>query len=215
MKILVTGFDPFGNDVINPAIEAVKKLPDTIDGVEIIKLEIPTVFYKSADVVKEKIQQEQPDYVLNIGQAGGRYELTPERVAINIDDARIADNEGQQPIDKPIKKDGEPAYFSQLPIKAMVDYMRKENIPASVSNSAGTFVCNHIMYQTLYLTMTKFPEIKAGFMHIPFLPEQVVERPNTPSMALEDIVKGITAALKAIIDFDGKEDLETIGGKTH
>lgn len=215
MKILVTGFDPFGDDVINPAIEAVKRLPDTIDGVDIIKLEIPTVFYKSADVVKEKIEEVHPNYVLNIGQAGGRYELTPERVAINVDDARIADNEGQQPIDKPIKEDGDPAYFSQLPIKAMVDYMKKENIPASVSNSAGTFVCNHIMYQTLYLAMTQFPDIKAGFMHIPFLPEQVVERPNTPAMALDDIVKGITAALKAIIAFDGKEDLETIGGKTH
>lgn len=215
MKILVTGFDPFGDDVINPAIEAVKRLPDTIDGAEIIKLEIPTVFYKSADVVKKAIEKEQPDYVLNIGQAGGRYELTPERVAINLDDARIADNEGQQPIDKEIKEDGDAAYFSQLPIKAMVDYMKKENIPASVSNTAGTFVCNHIMYQTLYLAMTEFPNIKAGFMHIPFLPEQVVERPNTPAMALEDIVKGITASLKAIIDFDGKADLETIGGKTH
>lgn len=215
MKVLVTGFDPFGEDVINPAIEAVKRLPDTIENVEIIKLEIPTVFYKSAEVVKETIEKEKPDYVLNIGQAGGRYELTPERVAINLDDARIADNEGQQPIDKPIKEDGEAAYFSQLPIKAMVDYMKKENIPASVSNSAGTFVCNHIMYQTLYLAMTEFPNIKAGFMHIPFLPEQVIERPNTPAMALEDIVKGITAALKAIIDFDGKEDLEVIGGKTH
>jgi pyroglutamyl-peptidase I len=147
MKILVTGFDPFGDDVINPAIEAVKRLPDTIDGAEIIKLEIPTVFYKSADVVKKAIEKEQPDYVLNIGQAGGRYELTPERVAINLDDARIADNEGQQPIDKEIKEDGDAAYFSQLPIKAMVDYMKKENIPASVSNTAGTFVCNHIMYK--------------------------------------------------------------------
>lgn len=97
----------------------------------------------------------------------------------------------------------------------MVDYMKNENIPASVSNTAGTFVCNHIMYQTLYLTMTEYPEVKAGFMHIPFLPEQVVERPNTPAMALDDIVKGITASLKAIVDFDGKEDLDAVGGKTH
>lgn len=215
MKILVTGFDPFGEDTINPAIEAVKLLPDEIDDVEIIKLEIPTVFYKSSDVVAEAIEKEQPDYVLNIGQAGGRAELTPERVAINMDDARIEDNDGQQPIDKAIREDGEPAYFSKLPIKAMVDYMKKANVPASVSNTAGTFVCNHIMYQTLYLTMTEYPEVKAGFMHIPFLPEQVLNRPNTPSMALDDIVRGITAALKAIIAFDGKEDLETIGGKTH
>lgn len=215
MKILVTGFDPFGDDTINPAIEAVKLLPDEIDGVEIIKLEIPTVFYKSADVVREAIEKEQPDYVLNVGQAGGRFELTPERVAINMDDARIADNEGQQPIDEFIREDGEPAYFSQLPIKAMVDYMKKENVPASVSNSAGTFVCNHIMYQSLYLAMTEFPNVKAGFMHIPFLPEQVLTRPNTPSMALEDIVRGTTAGLRAIIDYDGKEDIKVIGGKTH
>lgn len=126
MKILVTGFDPFGDDTINPAIEAVKLLPDEIDSVEIVKLEIPTVFYKSADVVREAIEKEQPDYVLNIGQAGGRAELTPERVAINMDDARIEDNEGQQPIDKAIREDGEPAYFSKLPVKAMVDYMKKK-----------------------------------------------------------------------------------------
>ncbi len=215
MKILVTGFDPFGEDSINPAIEAVKLLPDEIGDVEIVKLEIPTVFYKSADVVREAIEKEQPDYVLNIGQAGGRAELTPERVAINMDDARIEDNEGQQPIDQAIQADGEPAYFSKLPVKAMVNYMKKENIPAAVSNTAGTFVCNHIMYQTLYLTMTDYPEVKAGFMHIPFLPEQVLDRPNTPSMALDDIVHGITAGLQAIIDFDGKEDLKTIGGTTH
>lgn len=215
MKILVTGFDPFGDDIINPAIEAVKRLPDTIDGVKIVKLEIPTVFNKSAEVVREAIEKEQPNYVLNIGQAGGRYEMTPERVAINLDDARIPDNDGQQPVDVQIQEDGAPAYFSQLPVKAMVDYMKEENIPASVSNTAGTFVCNHIMYQTIYLTMTEYPEVKAGFMHIPFLPEQVVTRPNTPSMALDDIVKGITASLKAIIDFDGKEDLKVVGGKTH
>lgn len=215
MKILVTGFDPFGDDLINPAIEAVKRLPDTIDEVEIIKLEIPTVFGKSAKVVAAAIEKEQPAYVLNIGQAGGRFDMTPERIAINLDDARIPDNEGNQPIDVPVVAEGATAYFSQLPIKAMVDYMKKENIPASVSNSAGTFVCNHIMYHSLYLAHTKYPEVKAGFMHIPFLPEQVLNRPNTPSMSLENIVQGITASLKAIIDFHGQEDLNVVGGKTH
>lgn len=215
MKILVTGFDPFGEDTINPAIEAVKKLPNVIDSAKIIKLEIPTVFCKSKDVVKEAILKENPDYILNIGQAGGRTDLTPERVAINIDDARIEDNEGQQPIDSPIQNNGEAAYFSQLPIKAMVDYMKKEDLPASVSNSAGTFVCNHIMYQMLYLTKKEFPEIKAGFMHIPFMTEQVVDRPDTPSLPLEGIVKGIEASIKAIIAYHGKEDLKTVGGKIH
>ncbi len=215
MKILVTGFDPFGGEKTNPALEAVKRLPAVIKGAEILKLEIPTVFGKCAKIVAASIEQEHPDYVVHIGQAGGRYGITPERVAINIDDARIPDNEGNQPIDTVIQPDGENAYFSQLPIKAMVTYIHKVGLPASVSNTAGTFVCNHIMYQTLHLTNTKYPDIKAGFIHVPFLPEQVINRPNTPSMSLEDIVKGLTAAMEAIVDFHGKGDLSESGGTIH
>ncbi|MBO0428138.1 pyroglutamyl-peptidase I [Vagococcus fluvialis] len=215
MKILVTGFDPFGQDTMNPAIEAVKRLPDTISGAEIIKLEIPTVFNKSAEVTREAMTKHDVDYVLNIGQAGGRFDLTPERVAINLDDARIPDNEGNQPIDVEIKADGESAYFSQHPVKAMVTAIKNAGLPASVSNTAGTFVCNHIMYQSLYLTHKEFPKAKAGFMHVPFLPEQVLERPGMPAMSLEDITRGIVAAIEAIVEFDGKEDLKAIGGQTH
>ncbi|MDR2276617.1 pyroglutamyl-peptidase I [Vagococcus fluvialis] len=215
MKILVTGFDPFGQDTMNPAIEAVKRLPDTISGAEIIKLEIPTVFNKSAEVTREAMAKHDVDYVLNIGQAGGRFDLTPERVAINLDDARIPDNEGNQPIDVEIKADGESAYFSQHPVKAMVTAIKNAGLPASVSNTAGTFVCNHIMYQSLYLTHKEFPKAKAGFMHVPFLPEQVLERPGMPAMSLEDITRGIVAAIEAIVEFDGKEDLKAIGGQTH
>ncbi len=215
MKILVTGFDPFGQDTMNPAIEAVKRLPDTISGAEIIKLEIPTVFNKSAEVTREAMAKHDVDYVLNIGQAGGRFDLTPERVAINLDDARIPDNEGNQPIDVEIKSDGESAYFSQHPVKAMVTAIKNAGLPASVSNTAGTFVCNHIMYQSLYLTHKEFPKAKAGFMHVPFLPEQVLERPGMPAMSLEDITRGIVAAIEAIVEFDGKEDLKAIGGQTH
>ncbi|HEL1640282.1 TPA: pyroglutamyl-peptidase I [Streptococcus suis] len=215
MKILVTGFDPFDKEVINPALEVVKQLPDQIAGAEIIKLEVPTVFHKSAAVLEEKMRECQPDVVLCLGQAGGRAELTPERVAINQDDARIADNEGQQPIDVAIREDGPPAYFSTLPIKAMVEAIRQQMIPASVSNTAGTFVCNHLMYQALYLADKKFPQTKAGFMHIPFLPEQVVQKPNQPSMALETIVKGLEAAISAIVEYADKEDVKTVGGATH
>lgn len=215
MKILVTGFDPFGQDTMNPAIEAVKRLPDTISGADIIKLEIPTVFNKSAEVTHEAMAKHDVDYVLNIGQAGGRFDLTPERVAINLDDARIPDNEGNQPIDVEIKADGESAYFSQHPVKAMVTAIKNAGLPASVSNTAGTFVCNHIMYQSLYLTHKEFPKAKAGFMHVPFLPEQVLERPGMPAMSLEDITRGIVAAIEAIVEFDGKKDLKVIGGQTH
>ncbi|WP_124057513.1 pyroglutamyl-peptidase I [Vaginisenegalia massiliensis] len=215
MKILVTGFDPFGGEAINPAIEAVKQLPNTIKGAEIIKLEIPTVFHQSARVMREKALEVRPDVILNIGQAGGRAELTPERVAINQDDARIPDNEGNQPIDVAIQADGESAYFSTLPIKAMVEAIRQAGLPAAVSNSAGTFVCNHIMYQSLYLAATELEGTKAGFMHIPYMTQQVVDKANQPSMSLDDIVRGIEVAIEAIVEYHDQEDLKVIGGTTH
>lgn len=215
MKILVTGFDPFGGEKINPALEAVKGLADTIKGAEIKKLEIPTVFNKSAEVVKEVIEEFHPDYILNIGQAGGRYEISPERVAINVDDARIADNEGNQPIDVPIKEDGDAAYFTQLPVKAMVTAIKNAGIPGAVSNTAGTFVCNHIMYQVQYMIHTNFPNIKGGFIHVPYIPEQVVNKPGQPAMSLSDMTKGLTAAIEAVVEFDGKEDLKQVGGAIH
>lgn len=214
MKILVTGFDPFGGEETNPAIESVKRIDENIEGAEIIKLEIPTVFHKSSDVVEAKIKEVQPDVILSVGQAGGRYGITVERVAINEDDARIEDNEGNQPIDVKIREDGAPAYFASLPIKAMVEEIKKENIPASVSNTAGTFVCNHIMYQDLYLA-EKYGNIKAGFIHVPFLTEQVVDKPNTASMSLDDIVRGLNAAIRAIVKYDDKKDLNITGGATH
>lgn len=212
MKILVTGFDPFGTDKINPAIEAVKKLPDTINDATIIKLEIPTIFNQCAQVVHQAIIDTQPDYVLNIGQAGGRFGLTPERVAINLDDGRIADNAGFQPTDQVIHTDGQNAYFTQLPVKAMVQAIKQAGIPSSLSTTAGTYVCNHIMYQVQYMIDKEFPTLKAGFIHIPFLPNQVTERPNTPSLSLTDDILGITAAIGAIVDRDGKGDILIIGG---
>ena len=214
MKILVTGFDPFGGEQVNPALETVKSLPSVIHGAEIRWVEIPTVFYQSAEVLEAEIVRYQPDVVLCIGQAGGRAGLTPERVAINQDDARIPDNQGNQPIDTPIRLDGEAAYFSTLPIKAMVQAINEVGLPATVSNTAGTFVCNHLMYQALYLADKKFPNMRAGFMHIPYMTEQVVNKPNTASMCLRDIVRGIEAAIGAIVDYKDK-DLKIVGGATH
>ena len=214
MKVLVTGFEPFGGEKVNPALEAIKGLPAEIHGAVVRWVEVPTVFHKSAQVLEEEMDCYQSDFVLCIGQAGGRSSLTPERVAINQDDARIPDNEGNQPIDLPIRPDGAPAYFSSLPIKAMVQAIKKEGLPASVSNTAGTFVCNHLMYQVLYLLEKKFPQVKAGFMHIPYMMEQVVNRPTTPAMSLVDIRRGIEAAIGAIIEH-GDQDLKLVGGETH
>lgn len=210
MKILITGFDPFGGENINPALEAVKKLPGTILGQEVIKIEIPTVFRKSLEKIEENIEKHNPDVVISVGQAGGRFGVTPERVAINMDDARIKDNEGNQPIDISIYEDGEAAYFSNLPIKAMVKEMTDNGIPASVSNSAGTFVCNHVMYGILYLVDKKYPNIRGGFIHVPYIPSQVTTKPNTPSMSIDDISKGLELSIKAIIE--NSSDIKTVGG---
>ena len=210
MKILVTGFDPFGGEPINPAIESVKRLPDNIAGAEIIKLEIPTVRKKSLEKIEKAINEHNPDVILSIGQAGGRFDISIERVGINLDDFRIPDNEGNQIIDEPIFPDGENSYFVKLPVKAMVQNVQKKNIPASVSYTAGTFVCNHVLYGVLYLIEKKYKGKKSGFIHIPFLPQQVVDKRNTPSMELNTIVKGLTAAIEAIVK--NNEDIKEVGG---
>ena len=215
MKILVTGFDPFGGEKINPALETIKRLPDTILGSQIIKLEIPTVVGKSLAKIKEAVEKENPDAVLSIGQAGGRSEITVERVGINIDDCRIPDNEGNQPIDEPVVKGGPAAYFVTVPIKAIVENIKAHNIPASISNTAGTFICNHVCYGIAHLAATRTAAgkpMKSGFIHIPFLPEQVIGKPAlTPSMSLETIVSGITHALEAIVEHGS--DIKVSGGK--
>ncbi len=211
MKVLITGFNPFGGEKINPSFEAVRKLEDTIAGSKIVKIEIPTVFNKSIIELEKAIIKENPDIVICVGQAGGRFDLTIERVAINVDDARIPDNEGNQPIDSAIFEEGQNAYFSSLPVKAMVEEIRKSGIPASLSNSAGTFVCNHLMYGLLHLIHTKHPIIRGTFIHVPFIPAQVMSKPNTPYMELEKITEGLTLAIKAAIE--NKEDVKTVLGQ--
>ena len=197
MKLLLTAFTPFDGERINPALEAVKLVKDKIGNLLIVKLEVPTVFGKSIDTVREAIEREKPDFVLSIGQAGGRAEITPERVAINLNDARIPDNEGNQPIDEPVFPDGENAYFSTLPVKAMVEAIRKEGLPSSLSNSAGTYVCNHLMYGVLYY-LDKRPSMKAGFIHVPYIPEQTKNKKEMPALELSEIVRGLEAAITAI-----------------
>ena len=211
MKILVTGFEPFGGEKINPSIETVKLLPDESAGAKIIKLEIPTVYHKSIAAIEEKIEEVDPDVILSIGQAGGAAVIRVERVGINVDDARIPDNEGNQPIDERIYADGPDAYFSTLPIKAMVERIKDAGVAADVSNSAGTFICNHVLYGVRYLCEQKYHGKKSGFIHIPFLPEQVEDKPDMPSMSQEDMVKGIIAAIEAIVENDA--DIKIGAGK--
>lgn len=211
MKVLITGFDPFGGESINPAWEAVKGMKDNLDGIEVVKLQIPTVFRKSATELFKGIEEHKPDAVICVGQAGGRYDITIERVAINIDDGRIADNEGVQPIDEVIYEDGENAYFSTLPIKAMVEEIKGAKIPASVSNTAGTFVCNHIMYSLLYYVAKNNLNIKGGFIHVPYITEQVVEKKGVPYMEVSTITRALESSVLALKKYS--EDIKVTGGK--
>lgn len=211
MKILLTGFDPFGGEKINPAQEAVSMVSDNINGAEVIKLIIPTVYEKSLKVIEEAIIKHKPDVVISIGQAGGRFDITPERVAININDFRIKDNEGNQPIDEAIREDGEAAYFSNLPVKAIVKHLNENGIPSTLSNTAGTFVCNHVMYGILYMIDKKYPNIKGGFVHIPYITSQILDKKNVPFMSLNEIVKGIELILEACTIYD--KDVKAIGGE--
>lgn len=211
MRVLITGFDPFGGESINPAWEAVKGIQEKLGNIEVVKLQIPTVFRKSSELLFKEIDRINPDVVICVGQAGGRYDISIERVGINIDDGRIADNEGFQPIDTVIYEDGENAYFTNLPIKAMVEEIKGAQIPASVSNTAGTFVCNHIMYSLLYYINKNNLNIKGGFIHVPYIPQQVVEKKNMPYMEISTITKGLEKAIEALAKYD--EDIKVTGGK--
>ena len=197
MKILMTGFDPFGNEPVNPAWEAVK-LVKAPEGMDLVKLEIPTVFGVSGDLVEEAILKDLPDAVLCIGQAGGRSAVTVERAAINIMDAGIPDNRGFQPADLPVVEGGENAYFATVPVKEIIASVNAAHIPCQISNSAGTFVCNALLYRVLHFLKVGNLPVKAGFIHVPFLPGQAEKHPGSPSLPLSSMVTALEAALNAL-----------------
>ena len=188
-KLLITGFDPFGGETTNPSWEAVRSLPDIVGDFMLCKLQIPTVFGQAAEKVLEATHIFQPDVILCIGQAGGRSAVTPERIAVNIRDARIPDNAGNQPRHAFVAPDGPAAYFTTAPVVAMVEHIAAAGIPAAVSNSAGAFVCN----DTLYSLLHRFAgtPVAVGFIHVPYLPEQ-----GEPSLPLEAITSALTAAIE-------------------
>lgn len=194
MRALVTGFEPFGGESVNPSWLAVSRLPKQVAGVEVHTRELPCSYAHSAGLLSAAIAEVQPEIVLCVGQAGGRVDLCLERVAINVQDARIRDNDGAQPIDVPVIDGGPAAHFGTLPIKACVAEMRKAGLPAAVSNTAGTFVCNHIFYALMDMAGRHPTPLRGGFLHIPFAPEQVPAG-SAPSVAVEDVVRGIEIIL--------------------
>ena len=190
-KLLITGFDPFGGESINPSWETVRRLPAQVGNYVLCKLQIPTIFGVAAEAVLSAAADFQPDAILCIGQAGGRSSVTPERIAVNIRDARIPDNTGNQPCGEPIVPNGPAAYFATLSPVAMRDAILAAGIDATVSNSAGAFVCN----DTLYTLLHHFDgtNVRVGFIHIPYLPEQ-----GSPSLPFEDTIAALNAAISAI-----------------
>ncbi|PEY43876.1 pyroglutamyl-peptidase I [Bacillus cereus] len=213
-RVVVTGFEPFGGEEMNPAWEVAKRLDGQVIGdYKIISKQVPTVFHKSLQVLQSYMEEIEPALVICIGQAGGRPDITVERVAINVDDARIPDNEGNQPVDAPVVAEGPVAYWSTLPMKAIVKKLREEGIPASVSQTAGTFVCNHLFYGLMHMLAKSENEVRGGFIHIPFLPEQASSHPGQPSMALSTIAKGIELLIQVALEVEN--DIVECGGMTH
>ena len=187
-KLLITGFDPFDGATINPSWEAVKLLPDTIGEYELHKLQIPTMFGLAPQTVLAEAEKLQPDVIISVGQAGTRPAVTPERIGINVRDARICDNAGISPKDEAIVPGGPDGYFSTLPVKAMITAMNEAGLPAAISNTAGTFVCNDVLYSLLHHYAGT--DTRCGFIHGPWLPEQ-----GEPNLSLESTAKALEIAI--------------------
>lgn len=197
MKILFTGFEPFGNEPCNPSMDAVNLMPDEIEGAQIAHAILPTARIRSLEILRALISEHKPDVIISVGVAGGRNGISVERAALNIDDFTIADNDGSQPEDVRIFADGPDAYFSKLPVKKILSDMQKKGIAAHVSNSAGTFVCNHVFYGCRYICEHDYPAVRSGFIHVPYCDEQKKE--GMPSMPLAEIVRALKTAAETVV----------------
>ncbi|MFH8371092.1 pyroglutamyl-peptidase I [Streptomyces sp. NPDC018031] len=211
--VLLTGFEPFDGERTNPSWQAVRAAAGRpLPGLTLTTAELPCVFGDALTALRAAVAATDPDVVIAVGQAGGRPDLTVERVAINLDDARIPDNAGRRPIDRPVVPGGPAAYFATLPVKACVAAARAAGLPASVSHTAGTFVCNHVFYGLLHLAATERPGLRGGFVHVPYAPEQVLDRsaPALPVAAVADGLRAVAATAAA-----RTEDIRAVGGATH
>ncbi|GAA0941050.1 MULTISPECIES: pyroglutamyl-peptidase I [Streptomyces] len=212
-RVLLTGFEPFAGSAVNPSWQAVSLVAaDPPPGTEVTAVQLACVFGTALDELAAAVAEADPDLVLCVGQAGGRPGVTVERVAINVDDARIPDNAGRRPIDEPVVEGGPAAYFASLPVKACVAAVREAGIPAAVSQTAGTFVCNHVFYGLAHLIATERPALRGGFVHLPYAPEQVVDgaEPALPAAMAADALRAIIGAAVST-----RTDLRVAEGATH
>ena len=211
--VLLTGFEPFGGEHVNPSWEAAAAVAAAPpDGIAVSAVQLPCTFGTVLTALRTAIERTEPDLVVCLGQAGGRPDITVERVAVNIADARIPDNAGHRPVDEPVVDGGPTAYFSALPVKACTAAVRAAGIPASVSHTAGTFVCNYTAYGLAHLIATERPGLRGGFVHVPWAPEQVCDR-REPSLPVATVTRGIRVLLRAAVDTT--TDLRVSEGTTH
>ena len=218
-KILFTGFEPFDGAATNPSWDAVSLLPEEIDGCRISRILLPVEYDSVGSLLDAAIAKEQPDAVICVGQAGGRSAITPEMVAINLKDASIPDNAGISYDGVPILEGAPAAYFATIPVKSIAAAIREAGIPASVSYTAGTYVCNSLMYHLMHLLAQKYPSVIGGFIHIPFDCTQVAASGKTsyPSLPLSTSADGLKAAALAVgkaLD-EGSQDIREASGYTH
>lgn len=208
-RVLITGFEPFGGSTVNPSEEIARNLHGReIAGHEVIAALLPCVFGTAIVELRRQVRAVKPSLVICLGQAGGRTAITPERVAINVDDARIPDNAGTQPVDRPVVRGGPAAYFSTLPVKAIVAGLRAEGVPAEVSQTAGTFLCNHVFYGLMHALRLR-PGVRGGFIHVPYLPEQALK--GESSLAFEKLARAIARATEIALSV--RRDARTVGGQ--
>lgn len=211
--VLLTGFAPFGGESSNPSWEAVRRLAGkSVLGHRIVARCLPTAFGSSLEALRQAIGDTEPALVLCVGQAGGRAQLSLERIAINIDDARIPDNDGARPIDEPVIAGGPAAYFSDLPIKSMLVALREAGIPAEVSQTAGTYVCNHVFYGLMH-ALRRSPGVRGGFVHIPYSPAQAAQHPGAACLPIDVVADGLRIALATALTTD--EDRRIAAGAEH
>jgi pyroglutamyl-peptidase len=214
LHVLVTGFEPFGDEPVNPSMQAVLGLAAEPPPGVVLRTEIlPVSFGRTGQALRAALARHRPDVVIATGQAGGRPEISVERVGINVNDFRIPDNDGAQPVDVPVVEAGPAAYFATLPVKAVVAALRAAGRPASLSNTAGTHLCNHTLYLLGHLEATEYPGMRFGFLHLPWLPEQITRNPGQPSMAAATVVAALRTAIATIAATSA--DLRVAEGTLH
>ena len=209
-KILLTAFEPFGGETANPSLEAARAMTGVeFPGAKLTVVELPVDRFGAVEMASARVRALRPDVVMMLGQATARYRITPERVAINVDDYRIPDNAGNQPAGEPIIEGGPVGYLSTLPVRAITERLLRARIPAAVSNTAGTYLCNRLFYSVMHLIAAESLPAVGGFIHVPFMHEQALDKyPDVPSLSRETIIEAVRLAIEVTLGIERRQEFD-------